>query len=245
MAADEFPEGVCILQAYVRGFLVRKKFQRLRQEYEGIVKEIEEGLDLLEWDGKVLLRPKFKNQNAKVKGVNGVTKRKTSETLCHEGENNGICPLFEDDEPEKDYCESQTFSTTGNIPTLSEQSEVPDTPIVIHASSEHAPEKIGNVIQLLEMDKITSASGDERKDSDTTLNFTDVTSVWNSTVLEISPNVIITESLCKLQKKEMPATLEGLQKYRSSVAMELLWLQQAIASRKNYLILKQRLGTPE
>ncbi|XP_078093341.1 IQ domain-containing protein C [Mustelus asterias] len=244
MGADEFLQGVCVLQAYVRGYLVRKKFQRLRQDYESIVKEIEEGVDLLEWDGKQLLRPKFKNQDAKVKGVNGVSKKKTSETLCHEGEGNGICPLFVNDEPEKDGAR-QTFSTTGNIRTLSEQLEVPGTPLVVPASPEPAPNKIEGVIQLLEMEKTSPGSDDERKDSDTTMDFTDVTSVWNSTSLEISSNVISTERLCKLQKKEMPATLQGLQKYRSSLAMELLWLQQAIASRKNYLMLKQRLGTPE
>ncbi|XP_041069499.1 IQ domain-containing protein C [Carcharodon carcharias] len=245
MAADECAPGLCVVQAYVRGYLVRKKFQRLRQDYESIVKEIEGSVDFLEWDGKELLRPTFKNRNAKVKGVNDVMKMKTPETLCPEGEKNGICLLFEDDEPEKDYCESQTFSTTGNIHTLSEQLEVPATPIVVPASFEQAPDKTEGVIQPLELKKTASASHDERKDSDITMNFTDVTSVWNSTVLEISSNVTSTENLCKLQRKEMPATLEGLQKYRSSLAMELLWLQQAIASRKNYLILKQRLGTPE
>ncbi|XP_078422204.1 IQ domain-containing protein C [Cetorhinus maximus] len=244
MAAEGFARRLCVLQAYVRGYLVRKKFQRLRQDYESIVKEIEGSVDFLEWDGKELLRPTFKNQNAKIKGVNGVMKMKTPETLCPEREKNGICLLFEDDEPEKDYCESQTFSTTGNIPTVSEQLEVPGTPIVVPASFDQAPDKTECVIQPLELEKASSAS-DERKDSDITMNFTDVTSVWNSTVLEISSNVTSTENLCKLQRKEMPTTLEELQKYRSSLAMELLWLQQAIASRKNYLILKQRLGTPE
>ncbi|XP_067862762.1 IQ domain-containing protein C isoform X3 [Heptranchias perlo] len=237
-------------------------------------------MDLLEWDGKELPRPKFRNQipkkwnlprqrkktvrneetpsldlslaasssetdtNAKINGVNNVTKRKISESLCPEGEKNEICPLFEVDEPEKDYCETRTHSTTKNIPSLPEHLEVPSTLIAVPSSRDQAPDKIEAVIQPLGTEKASSAS-DGRKDSDNTMNFTDVTSVWNSTVLEVSSNVISAEPLCKLQKKEMPTTLEGLQKYRSSLAMELLWLQQAIASRKNYLILKQRLGTPE
>ncbi|XP_010177125.1 PREDICTED: IQ domain-containing protein C, partial [Mesitornis unicolor] len=45
--------------------------------------------------------------------------------------------------------------------------------------------------------------------------------------------------------KELPRTRSELQAYRNHLVMELLWLQQAITSRKNYLMLKQRLGTPD
>ncbi|GAB1288975.1 IQ domain-containing protein C [Apodemus speciosus] len=38
---------------------------------------------------------------------------------------------------------------------------------------------------------------------------------------------------------------QGLQELRNHLAMELLWLQQAINSRKEYLILKQTLRSPE
>nr|XP_015203935.1 PREDICTED: IQ domain-containing protein C [Lepisosteus oculatus] len=54
----------------------------------------------------------------------------------------------------------------------------------------------------------------------------------------------IPESRDQLQRREMPTTREGLRIHRNDLAMELLWLQQAIASRKKYLVLKQRLGTP-
>ncbi|EPQ15217.1 IQ domain-containing protein C, partial [Myotis brandtii] len=42
-----------------------------------------------------------------------------------------------------------------------------------------------------------------------------------------------------------PTELQELQYQRSHLAMELLWIQQAINSRKEYLILKQTLGSPE
>ncbi|XP_075706603.1 IQ domain-containing protein C [Rhinoderma darwinii] len=38
-------------------------------------------------------------------------------------------------------------------------------------------------------------------------------------------------------------TASELRKHRSHLAMEILWVQQAIASRKNYLMVRQRLGT--
>ncbi|XP_072404027.1 IQ domain-containing protein C [Chiloscyllium punctatum] len=235
MAVSEDRRGLCVLQAYVRGYLVRKSFQRLRQDYENIVKEIEGGVDLLEWDGKELPRPIFKEQNAKRKGMNRVIERQTCETSCPEPKKNEICGIFEGDEPEKDGCEIRASSITGSFPAVAEHLDVPGILTGGPAICEQASNKI----------EASSASGDERKDSDTTMNFTDVTSVWNSTVLEDSPAVLSTEHLCKWQRKEMPTTFEGIQKYRSSLAMELLWLQQAIASRKNYLILKQQLRTPE
>ncbi|XP_070534134.1 uncharacterized protein [Ptychodera flava] len=39
-----------------------------------------------------------------------------------------------------------------------------------------------------------------------------------------------------------PESVDDLQKMRSNVAMELLWVQQAISSRKNYLRLKKKIG---
>ncbi|XP_069827436.1 IQ domain-containing protein C [Dendropsophus ebraccatus] len=38
-------------------------------------------------------------------------------------------------------------------------------------------------------------------------------------------------------------TASELRKHRSHLAMEIFWVQQAIASRKNYLMVRQRLGT--
>ncbi|XP_014741123.1 PREDICTED: IQ domain-containing protein C [Sturnus vulgaris] len=62
-----------------------------------------------------------------------------------------------------------------------------------------------------------------------------VTSEWDSSHLGASP--------------EIPADLQGLsrselQSHRRHLLMELLWIQQAIASRKHFLMLKQKLGIP-
>lgn len=38
---------------------MRKRFRRLREEYERAVMEIEGGLDLLQWKGGLLSRPVF------------------------------------------------------------------------------------------------------------------------------------------------------------------------------------------
>ncbi|XP_068892171.1 zinc finger CCCH domain-containing protein 18-like isoform X3 [Aphelocoma coerulescens] len=72
-------------------------------------------------------------------------------------------------------------------------------------------------------------AGSEEWDKDS------VSSEWDSSDLGASP--------------EIPPDLQGvprseLQSYRKHLLMELLWIQQAIASRKNFLMLKEKLGIP-
>ncbi|XP_010077858.1 PREDICTED: IQ domain-containing protein C, partial [Pterocles gutturalis] len=70
-----------------------------------------------------------------------------------------------------------------------------------------------------------------------------VSPVWDSTVPETELHEACPEIPLE-DIKDLPRTRAGLQAYRNHLVMELLWLQQAIVSRKNYLMLKKRLGTP-
>ncbi|XP_078460669.1 IQ domain-containing protein C [Lampetra fluviatilis] len=58
------------------------------------------------------------------------------------------------------------------------------------------------------------------------------------------PPPVEVNMLGKPPSLEEPTSLENLQELRSSLAMELLWLQQAIASRKNYLTLRGHVARP-
>ncbi|XP_062890780.1 IQ domain-containing protein C isoform X2 [Mobula hypostoma] len=237
MAAAEL-RGVCTIQAHVRGYLVRKKFRSLRHDYECIVREIEGVTDMLEWDGKELPRPRFQNQVSGTEGVHNIPQRETSEALCPEAEKSTDRPLLENDEPVKDSCESTNPSSRQSTP---KHLDVPNTPNIDTRSHEHVPQ-IESTVPFSETEEIFCASGDERKDCD---NSSTVMSACNRAVLENISKGNFTGPLCKLQRKEMPMSFQELQNYRSSLAMELLWLQQAIVSRKNYLLLKQKFGPPE
>uniref|UniRef100_A0A8C5KJT8 IQ domain-containing protein C n=1 Tax=Jaculus jaculus TaxID=51337 RepID=A0A8C5KJT8_JACJA len=59
MEPEQLRRKVLTLQACVRGFLVRRQFQKLRAEYEAIVQEIEGGLDTLQWTTGWIPRPQF------------------------------------------------------------------------------------------------------------------------------------------------------------------------------------------
>ncbi|XP_007902509.2 IQ domain-containing protein C [Callorhinchus milii] len=233
---------VALVQAQVRGYLVRKKIRSLCQDYENVVKEVQDNLDLLTWEGILFPRPRFQKQSSNIKNGLGVIHGETPEALCSENASNKPCPGLQVSEPEIDHGDIRTNCTQGNIPPLPDQLEVQNR-------SGNLIEVPGQCVQTpTGKEKLHSSTvgASEGKDSDKTMNFADLnSSAWNSTGMEDASNVISAGSLSKLQKKEMITSQEGLQKYRSNLAMELLWLQQAIASRKNYLILKQRLGTPE
>uniref|UniRef100_A0A8C6RDL6 IQ motif containing C n=1 Tax=Nannospalax galili TaxID=1026970 RepID=A0A8C6RDL6_NANGA len=59
MEPEAFLRKVLVLQASMRGFLVRRQFQSLRAEYEAIVQEIEGDLGTLQWSKGWIPRPQF------------------------------------------------------------------------------------------------------------------------------------------------------------------------------------------
>ncbi|XP_074832766.1 IQ domain-containing protein C isoform X2 [Carettochelys insculpta] len=163
------------LQACVRGYLVRKRFQNLQEEYENTVEEIEGDLSQLQWKGGFIPIPVFSQKIGSIQFKKQMkAKQLTDQEPGSKDDDNidkglqNLCPP-ESVEPEKD-CNSRSY---------------------------------------------------------------------------MKPTTQLQELPFKNTQQELPQTLPDLQCYRNHLAMELLWLQQAIVSRKKYLILKQRLGTPE
>ncbi|KAK2489034.1 hypothetical protein MC885_017979 [Smutsia gigantea] len=58
-------QKLSVLQACVRGFLVRRQFQSLRAEYEAVVREIEGDLGMLQWTEGWIPQPRFLPEKAK------------------------------------------------------------------------------------------------------------------------------------------------------------------------------------
>ncbi|XP_076841829.1 coiled-coil domain-containing protein 28B isoform X2 [Brachyhypopomus gauderio] len=66
---------------------------------------------------------------------------------------------------------------------------------------------------------------------------------WSCTAVEMSCNNLQLKShqrRCRVQ--DVAHTPEALKQHRNTLAMELLWIQQAIVSRKKYLTLRQKMG---
>ncbi|XP_047905569.1 IQ domain-containing protein C isoform X2 [Anser cygnoides] len=135
-------------------------------------------------------------------------------------------------EPERDWgCSSSSVKPTAQL-----QSE--EDPCSLGECDVARPPNPG-----ADTDKSTAKGCSALAESEEWQN-SSVSSVWDSTVQE-SESLEACLEIPLEDIKELPRTRAGLQSYRNHLIMELLWLQQAIVSRKNYLMLKQRLGTPD
>ncbi|XP_043938509.1 IQ domain-containing protein C [Protopterus annectens] len=236
MDVNVIEEKVKVLQAHVRGYLVRKHFQSLTEEYAGVVTDIEGNCDSLCWRGAFIPIPSFyKTKETKRKVINDT--KKVIEGLRHEE-----VPVEEhipfNKKAEKNVQADAKVKPLDNASEL--QAAVPEPSDRGEAAAEpyklSLPEKDGTVESSSRSFPGSESSFREERDI---ANSSSVTSVWNSTVMDSTQSLIPKG----LAGHELPETLEGLRQHRSDLAMELLWLQQAITSRKNYLTLKQNLGT--
>ncbi|CAM5167818.1 unnamed protein product [Eretmochelys imbricata] len=229
MAAEQ-QRLVMKLQAYVRGYLVRKRFHSLQEDYENTVKEIEGDLGQLQWKGRFIPTPFFpQKKQMKVKRLIDQESGSKDQNNTGKGQQK-LCPL-ETLEPEKD-CDCRSY--------LKPPAQLQGEEMVSRGESngvKQNPERAA--------DKSTGQDCSLSGENMEWKNYSNASSVWSSTVPETGSTAVSQELPSKSIKQELPQTLPDLQCYRNHLAMELLWLQQAIVSRKNYLILRQRLGTPE
>ncbi|GAB0199432.1 IQ domain-containing protein C [Grus japonensis] len=219
--------AVTRLQAGVRGYLLRKRFRSLRTEYEEVVREIEGDLSQLEWRGRFLPRPVFvpeKPTQGKCSGPwEAVPSNETSAEKLQEEPDTS--------EPERDWgCSS--VKPTARLQSEKEMSSMGEGDVA-------SPPNL-----RADADKCTEKGCSAPAESEDQQNDSNVSAVWDSAVLE-AESLEASLEIPLEDIKDLPQTRSGLQSYRNHLIMELLWLQQAIVSRKNYLMLKQRLGTPD
>ncbi|XP_014693407.3 IQ domain-containing protein C isoform X2 [Equus asinus] len=199
MERERLVRKVSVMQACVRGFLVRRQFQSLRAEYEAIVREIEGDLGTLQWTEGWIPRPRFLPEKAKSHRIWKAGKR------------------VPNPEPEQWSCSPR---------------KEPEREAIWE----------GMMLKKSEESPANSGSLPCRDDSS-----------WLQDEQSRKPSQKETRDMSRMENPEaagpgLPHSqteLQELQYHRSHLAMELLWLQQAINSRKEYLILKQTLRSPE
>nr|XP_009679323.1 PREDICTED: IQ domain-containing protein C [Struthio camelus australis] len=217
------------LQACVRGYLLRKRFQSLKAEYEAVVREIEGDLDQLEWRGQYLPRPVFVEKRP-VEVKCSTTQETVSRDKASTEKLQQEIGLLEASEPERDWGCDRNVKPTAEL----QSEEV----ISKGEGDEVRPNLATDTDKSAAKGCSAPAEGEEWKSNSS------VSSVWDSTILETeSPATSLEIPLEDFE--ELPRTVPGLLSYRNHLIMELLWLQQAIVSRKNYLRLKKKLGTPD
>ncbi|XP_036207716.1 IQ domain-containing protein C isoform X1 [Myotis myotis] len=197
MEWEQLVRKVVVLQACVRGFLVRRQFQSLRAEYEAIVREIEGDLGTLQWTEGWIPRPQFLPQKAR-----SHRNWKAGERVPQSEQELWSC--FPCKEPEKEMLLKKSGESSANSESLHRRDD-------------------SSWLQDQQSRKTRKPSQEE------------------------------TEAMPRMENPEAagpglphsPTELQELQYQHSHLAMELLWIQQAINSRKEYLVLKQTLGSPE
>ncbi|XP_028936257.1 IQ domain-containing protein C [Ornithorhynchus anatinus] len=230
MEAAELNRRVTALQACVRGRLVRRRLRSVRDDYEAAVRDIEGHVGLLQWRGRWIPRPLFLREKTKAKPVRApeVVPQSGVESCPGGGQDQPRAPL--DEEPERDCADRSHGETPAQLPGEKRspnrggvRGPEPGDPSRWERSWSGVPEEPG---------------------SET--NRSDASSMWSSGIWETeAADPRAGGDRGSHPGSQLPSGLPQLQRHRSHLAMELLWLQQAIASRKEYLLLKQKLGPPE
>ncbi|XP_045638074.1 IQ domain-containing protein C isoform X1 [Ursus americanus] len=199
MERERLIRRVSVLQACVRGFLVRRHFQSLRAEYEAIVREIEGDLGTLQWTEGWIPRPQFLPEKAK---------------------------------------SHRTRKSQGRAPNPEQE---------LLACKEHEREAVLEELMLKKSGESSANSGSLPCRGDSPW-------LWDEhSRTARNPSQGETRDKSRMENPEtagpgLPCSqteLQELQYHHNHLAMELLWLQQAINSRKEYLILKHTLTSPE
>ncbi|XP_041711499.1 IQ domain-containing protein C isoform X2 [Coregonus clupeaformis] len=213
-------------QAHARGYLVRKEINCARSEFEDIVRDIDGDVNHLDWKGNITAIPHFKDIDGPLQNSGIFTKKHAEEAPDREshpleqpGERKGAQLMSDRIEPERDDPHSHGLASISRG-----SSSPPSFPPGGEGETESSQGELLDGGGMLE-----STGG--------------ATTVWSSLGLDVSYGRFQKGSQqWRSLGQDVPHTPEALQLHRNTLTMEMLWLQQAIASRKKYLSLKERLN---
>uniref|UniRef100_A0A671QME7 IQ motif containing C n=1 Tax=Sinocyclocheilus anshuiensis TaxID=1608454 RepID=A0A671QME7_9TELE len=186
-----------------RGYTMRKGLSLVRTQFEEIVREIDGGLDHLQWRGNIIPRPHF-TDTVSLSAIAHISLFK-----------NIISCLFV---PEKD--EATETSVDGIVDKRGEN-------VVIQNLMDDSTALCSIMNSDVSLSSLLQ-TGALKRDFDT----------------KRIQKFLKTDGTCLRHLCETAHTPDSLKQQRSTLAMELLWIQQAISSRKKYLTLKQRMDVP-
>ncbi|XP_051237317.1 IQ domain-containing protein C [Dicentrarchus labrax] len=234
MDRSKWEKILTCFQASARGYLVRNEVRRARQDFEDIVRETDGGLTHLEWRETVIPIPHFTDTDGP----------------CLRPSGSGSKPS----NPGLDVCDSPISPAASSISISSSTHIRGERRSSCSAGEDRSRERrfTGRTTGLPSKDSFPSNNvrGDAEghkgnsvgaKDGGV-MESTGDTTVWSSLELDMSYGHSHKGPRQYCLAQEVPCTPEALRLHRNTLTMELLWLQQAIDSRKKYLSLKDRLS---
>ncbi|KAL6105525.1 iqcc [Pungitius sinensis] len=215
MDRSKWEKSLICFQASARGFLVRNQVRRGREDFEDIVKEIDGGVAHLVWREMVIPIPHFTDTDSPFQPPCTSAGKFLNPRLA--------------------ACASPRSPPSPSSPSSPSPSSAPQSEEridhCVEAEKDDSQTKGQAFVSkhLVQSSNVTVGGGSQKDGDSTTVR----------SRLELDMNYA-PRLLCLT--KEVPCTPEALRLHRNTLTMELVWLQQAIDSRKKYLSLKERLS---
>ncbi|XP_057715165.1 IQ domain-containing protein C isoform X2 [Corythoichthys intestinalis] len=218
--------------AHARGLLVRAELRCARADFEEVVKEIDGALTHLEWKTAIIPTPHFTDTDGPLPEKDPGRDVSTCSQNPAAGDQDGPLP---GKYPGRDVSPFSQNPAAGDAAPLSEDGGGGHCLEMIEAQKD-ASEVQRQMRECLQSSLVLESG--QNMSADEVLESTlDSTSIWSS--INSLPQ---TGSPRYLLAQDVPPTPEALHCHRDALTMELLWLQQAIDSRKKYLSLKDKLS---
>ncbi|XP_026195882.1 IQ domain-containing protein C [Anabas testudineus] len=222
MDRSKWESMLTYFQAFARGYLVRNEVRRAREDFEVIVKEIDGGLSHLQWRDTVISIPHFTDTHGPFPRPSSSTKEPG---LNVSSPSAGAATCLSNERVRDQHILLQRIEAERD----NSQAKDHDHPSRVCFSSSHV-----------------GGDGEEERQRDVSGGLMestgDSTSVWSSLDMDMNYGHSHKGSQQFCLAQEVPRTPETLRLHRNTLTMELVWLQQAIDSRKKYLALKDRLS---
>ncbi|XP_052469999.1 IQ domain-containing protein C isoform X2 [Carassius gibelio] len=203
-----------VLFAQCRGYVMRKGLSLIRTQFEEIVREIDGGLDHLQWTGNIIPKPYFTDTE------NQLLQYERSRFHSH-------------DRLDNSEREQKTLNRGSEKSLPQSEIQVPERDEAAATASRDSSTTVDGIVDKRGENLVIQNLMDD---------FTTCYSTVNSDVNHSS--LFQTGTNWHSVFKDTAHTLDSLKQQRSTLAMELLWIQQAISSRKKYLSHKQRMDVP-
>ncbi|XP_055017066.1 IQ domain-containing protein C [Boleophthalmus pectinirostris] len=213
-------------QARARGYLLRAEVHRAREDYEEIVKEIDGDLHCLKWIKRALYFPYFTDTPSAISPYNFENIK--SETINQRKCSSPVeCSSNRDVEDGAGH--SEKMEAERDISQII--TSAPEPRDGFSTSAQNANTQTGGEHPV------------RKKDEGGMESACDSTTVWSSVDTDSGSSRSVKPGLRQYcLARDVPRTPEALRIHRNTLSMELLWLQQAIDSRKKYLSLKNKLS---
>uniref|UniRef100_A0AAY4C652 IQ domain-containing protein C n=1 Tax=Denticeps clupeoides TaxID=299321 RepID=A0AAY4C652_9TELE len=204
-------------QARSRGYLVRRTLKAAQAEFEDIVSEVDGDLCDLSWEGTLIPQPRFSDQGVVTLGLG----------RCAPPEREAPSTRPQDAAPERDPA-CRKVGDGGELEMENHPGTSAWCSSPVDGTSSEFKLKGGSVGAgvVLQQQNYRECRAEQLER-------------WCGD--QVISAVLCTALQARPAAEEVLASAVSLQERRSILTMELLWIQQAIASRKKYLIMKEAL----